>query len=171
MSGYEKSSTPLGSVIEYVDPETKFRWIFPVPEEYKGMKNIILVTEHPDYSLEVIGNDRIVRAAKVDLIERFPAKHDSYLTDIKHGIPFGDPVADSDSSARKLFRFDTRSVSFSIRDCDYVGYNNRYIALGDRLSHVLGVAVEAPDAHVASDMAPIVRSAEQSGRRATKKVK
>ena len=107
MTAYEKPGKNFGKTIEYVDDETKIRYVFEVPAQYVGEKDSILVAEHPDYKLEIDGNSRIIRAAVVDLIEKFPARDDWYLADSKHGIPFGKQIDSSDSNARCLNRIDT----------------------------------------------------------------
>jgi len=148
MTAYAKPGEKLGKAVEYVDPETKYRWVFPVPEAHQDKKDAILVAEHPDYSLEIDGKTRIVRAAQVDLIERFPAENDWYFGDSKHDIPSGDSVEASDD-ARYLYRMDTL-VGPVARGCDdgddgYGGGDRRGVDLGDGPSGGLGVAVEAPE--------------------------
>jgi len=144
MAAYERAGEPFGEVVEYVDEQTKLKYLFPVPQNFRGKKDCILVAEHPDYSLEVKGNERIVRVAKVDLIEKFPAETQKwYLTDPKHGIPFGDQVDQSDSNARCLYRIE-KKVGFSARDYGLVDDGGGYgVYLGSRPSSALGVAVES----------------------------
>ena len=144
MSAYEEVGKPFGEVVEYVDDQTKLKYLFVVPQNYRGKTDCILVAEHPDYSLEIKGNDRIVRAAVVDLIERFPAETQKwYLADPKHGIPFGEQVDSSDSNARYLWRIEKR-VGPVARSYDYYyGDNRRYVLLDDWPSGGLGVAVES----------------------------
>ncbi len=93
-----------GTLVAYVEPDVGFgrtvedihsrcRWIFPVPEKYQGKKDALLIAEPLDYMLERDGNARIVRAAKVYLIERFPAESGWYRADPLHDIPHGRRVA------------------------------------------------------------------------------
>jgi len=124
------------------------KYLFPVPQNFRGKKDCILVAEHPDYSLEIKGDERIVRTAVVDLIERFPAESQKwYLADPKHGIPFGEQVDSSDSNARRLWRIEKRvgSVARYFVDGRDVGAVNRW-------SYGSGVAVEAP---VSGDQSPV----------------
>jgi len=139
MTAYEEAGKPFGEVVEYIDDKTKLKYLFPVPQNFRGKKDCILVAEHSDYSLEIKGNERIVRAATIGLIEKFPAETQKwYITDPKHGIPFGDSVADSDSSARYLYRTDKRVGSLA--RCVVGG---RGVYAGDWWSDDSGVAVES----------------------------
>ncbi len=106
MTAYVKPDEKLGKTIEYVDPKTGNRYVFPVPEEHQGKKNAILVAEHPDYILEIDGKNRVVRAAQVDLVERFPASDGSYLGDAKHDIPQGEQVNSASDEPRRLWSTD-----------------------------------------------------------------
>ncbi|NYZ73976.1 hypothetical protein H0O00_02450, partial [Candidatus Micrarchaeota archaeon] len=56
MTAYDKPDQKLGKTIEYVDSETGTRYVFPVPEEHVGKKNVVLVAEHPNFTLETDGN-------------------------------------------------------------------------------------------------------------------
>jgi hypothetical protein len=116
-----------------------------VPGEHKGKSDAILVAEHPDYSLEVRDKTRIVRAAQVGLIERFPPDDGWYHADPEHDIPFGDAVSPSDPGARRLWRLDARAGPVAR---GYGGGNDKYdgrrdIVLNGRPSGPLGMAVEA----------------------------
>jgi hypothetical protein len=136
--------------IVYVDEKTKIRYLFPIPEEHLDKKDSILVTEHPDFKLETRGNDRIVRAARTGLIERFPAQNGWYQADSQFGIPFGDAHApDVDSFARHLYRKTKRVGLVARGDDGYVDYSGRRVVyLFYRPSSGLGVAV---DSHGAKD--------------------
>lgn len=141
MTAYTKPGEKLGKTIEYVDPETKERWVFHVPKEYQKEKNAVLVAEHPDYKLEVDGKNIVVHAPNVDLIAQFPASDGVYPTDAKHGIP----TKAGSSGNRYLWRTDSR-VAPVARDLYYGDYYDwRYVVLNYRPSVSLGVAVEAPE--------------------------
>ena len=99
MTGYAKPGVEFGATIECEDTiyghikNTVVKYIFPVPQEYQKIKNGILVVEHPDYSLVPDGPNRfVVNAAKVKLLEKFPAKNGWYFPDEVHGIPVGSPL-------------------------------------------------------------------------------
>ena len=148
MAAYEESEKPFGRVVEYTDEQTRIRYLFPVPEEYVGVRDGLLVAEHPDFSLETDGNDRIVRAAKVGLIERFPGRSGWCYTDSRYSMPVGDVVYSGDvynfPDARNLYRI-ARRVGPVARDYVYLDDDRRYVLLLDYWpSNGLGVAVEAP---------------------------
>jgi len=148
MTAYAKPGEKLGKAVEYMDSKTGYRWIFPVPEEHQGKANAILVAEHPDYSLEIDGKTRIVRAAQVDLIERFPAKDGWYMADAQHNIPVGELLEVLNADARYLRRIGLRVgpvVRGPFSDC-YIEYINPHVVLLDvRPSYGFGMAVEAPE--------------------------
>jgi hypothetical protein len=149
--------------IVYTDPKIEERWIFPV-EDYGSEKNAILVSEHPDYSLEIDGKEILVKPKVVDIVFNFPEKDGWYLRDakrgrprpkkygwfrgVKHGIPTG---------VRRISRRQWKTIYLSriydagrigpvARDCIDAGLNythKRHILLDVRPSDLLGVVVEA----------------------------
>ena len=154
MTGYEKPGKKLGKSVVYTDPETKQRYVFPVPEDYKGAKNAILAVEHPDYTLNRDGKDLVVAVKNIEnlsLVENFPTSDGWYLTDEKHGIPTGDEVNSSNDDARYLWRIEdgSRVAPVARGDGYYYVYNydylRRLVGLYDGPSNSLGVAVEAPE--------------------------
>ena len=128
----------------YVDQEDGRKYIFPVSHEYQNKKNAILVVEHPDYSLEIDGNNIIIHAEekKVDIVSGFPSENGWYLVDEKYGIPYGTRVISDNENARCLWRTDKRTGPISrgyILDVEW-----RDIGLDGRPSIEYGVIVEAP---------------------------
>ncbi|MDO8554089.1 MAG: hypothetical protein Q7S22_04740 [Candidatus Micrarchaeota archaeon] len=107
MTAYIEPGQRLGKQVVYVDPQTKIRWVFPVPKAHQYKRNAILVAEHPDYILEVDKNNRVVHASAVDLVSAFPTMSDWYLTDPKHCIPTG-KIATYSEQARYLWRTSRR---------------------------------------------------------------
>jgi hypothetical protein len=154
MTAYAKPEERLGATIEYTDPETKQRWVFPVPKQFQGMRDVILVAEHPDYTLEKDGKNLVVQAGAVDAVENFPARTECwYVADAKHGIPQGEQTNGSTSDQRMLWRIDSR-VGPVRRGCDYgrLGGNyGRNVVLDGRPSYGFGVAMEAPEGGRAGD--------------------
>lgn len=146
MTAYEKPDQKLGKSIEYTDSDTGVRYVFPVPEEQQGRKNVILVAEHPDVCLVRDGNDRIVQAVDVGAVENFPVSNEGwFLSDQKYDIPQGNNVECGNPAARYLWRIDKR-VGLVARDDyspprDYFG--RLCVFLDNRASYGLGVAVEA----------------------------
>lgn len=151
MAAYVEPGQKLGEKVEYVDPETGYRWVFAVPESHRGRKNVILVAEHPDYILEVDGKNRVVHATAVDLVENFPADDGWYKGDPTHGIPTGkgNPTHDIPTEGergfyRHLWRIDRHVGPVArIFDGSYC-YGRHYVDFNSRPSSGFGVAVESP---------------------------
>lgn len=137
----EKSDSLKSDIIIYVDPQTKQRWIFLVPEEHLDKKDSILVSEHPNYALVMDGKDIIVKANTISLVDGFPARDGWYLTDAVHGIPTGSQVDSALSNTGYLWRTDKR-VGPVARNGDYLVYYRRYVILVRRPSVGFGVVVE-----------------------------
>jgi len=151
MTAYVEPAKKLGKTVEYVDPGTKRRWVFPVPDEHQDKKDAILIAEHPDYFLETDGKNLIVRAAHVDLIEKFPAADGWFPVDPKHDTPIDVEVENGGHSARRFLQRIrervgpvSRSYIFAKGDCFYPQYydGRRYIVFGGY--PYLGIIVEAP---------------------------
>ncbi len=147
MTAYDKPDEKLGKEIIYTDSKTGTRYIFPVPEEYQGKENVVLVAEHPKFSLVTEGNDWIVQAAEVDAVERFPASNGWYLGDPRYDIPQGNGVYEGNDDARHLWRMERR-VGLVVRGSYYWSINRLWscVFLDLRPSNALGVVVESPEA-------------------------
>ncbi|MDO8554281.1 MAG: hypothetical protein Q7S22_05715 [Candidatus Micrarchaeota archaeon] len=145
ITAYVEPGKKLGKQIEYIDPKTKIKWVFTVPDVYRNEGNAILVAEHPDYTLEIDGNNRIVHASAVDLVSEFPGKTGCYLLDSKHGIPAGDQVHFSNPNARYLWRTAklvgpiVRGLIFTF--CNFNVDPKQYVVLNGQ-SDSFGVVVE-----------------------------
>jgi hypothetical protein len=148
MTAYAKPGEKLGATVEYVDPETEQKWVFPVPKQFRGMEDVILVAEHPDYTLERDGKNLVVQAGAVDAVENFPARTERwYIVDPKHGIPMESEPGGDNPNARYLWRIESR-VGPAGRGYSFYGglvVYGRGVGLGDGPSVGLGVAVEAPE--------------------------
>lgn len=160
MTGYEKPGKKLGESIVYTDPETKQRYVFPVPKNYKGAKNAILAVEHPKYTLVRDGKDLIIvsNPKNISLLERFPTSNGWYLTNEKHGIPIGNDVSSSNVDARYLERIEDGSRVGPIARM-YLDHYCRYVSLHRRPSIGLGVVVEAP---AQNEFEPLVGNARSN---------
>ncbi len=134
------------NAIVYTDPETKERWIFPVGN-YGNEKNAILVSEHPDYTIEVNGKEILVKPNVIDIVLEFPEKDGWYLIDSKHGIPFGNIVDSSNPESRHLWRVDDSGrVGPVARGYIGLSYDGRWsVSFDCRPSDAFGVAVEIPE--------------------------
>ena len=144
MAAYGKPDQALGKTIEF--SEGGIRYIFPVPENHQGKRNVILVAEHPEFTLVKDQNDWIVQATSVAAVEHFPAsKKNWYLGDPEHDIPHGQALAierRQPRSARLLFRSD-RYVGLVARVAKDNENRFVYIRRYVNMSFGLGVAVEA----------------------------
>jgi len=144
MTAYDKPDQKLGKTIEYVDSETGTRYVFPVPEEHQGKKNVVLVAEHPNFTLETDGKTRTVQAKEVGIVTKFPvALENWYLGDVKYDIPTGKKVDGRNEAARFLWRIDKRVGLVARGYLCNDGSLRRYVGLGSRASNGLGVAIEA----------------------------
>jgi hypothetical protein len=127
--------------IVYTDPETRERWIFPIGD-YGSEKNAILVSEHPDYSLEIDGKEIMIRSNVIDIIPNFPEKDGWYPLDGKHGIPTGKEIGSRNPQASRLWRVDGSGrvgpVARGYNFLDY--YFRRNVNLNNGSSALLGVA-------------------------------
>lgn len=94
------------------EPRTDERWIFllsGVDAKYLETPNVILVAEHPFYSLEVyhLGRgyrDITVNPHVVDGLCGFPTRPGCYAGDLEHDIPIGEQIDENDPRARHLGR-------------------------------------------------------------------
>ncbi len=144
MTGYKEPGKKLGKFIEYTDLGDGQKYVFPVPEQYKNEKNMILVVEHPNFSLVQDGKNLVVEASEVVGLTHFPEEDGWYLGDEEFDIPTGKEVSSSEEKARYLWRIDSRVGP--VAGNDYInGNNGRYANLGDRPSNSLGVVVEFPE--------------------------
>jgi len=107
MVGYDKHDQKLGKTIEYVDEQTGILYVFPVPEEHQGKKNVVLVAEHPNFTLKADGKTRIVQANEVGLVIEFPRDPIHNLCDPKYDIATGKYAEPRNKAARFFFRGDT----------------------------------------------------------------
>ena len=144
MVAYDRPDHKVGETIEYTDSRTNLRYVFPVPEEHRGKKNIALVAEHPDFMLEKDGNDRIIKATEVGAVERFPITKGWYMGDSKYGIPQGETVAPrTETKALYLLRTEMR-VSLAARGGKY-GIALGSVDVANSPCMRFGMVVEVPD--------------------------
>ncbi len=145
MAAYDKPDKKIGKTIVYVDPGTGTRYVFPVPEEHQGKKNIVLVAEHPDFTLEIDAKTRIVHAKQVGVVSKFPVQsHNWYVGDPKYGIPTGKKSDADNEAARYLWRIEKR-VGLVTRGYagSWCAFSRRGVGLDDGPSLGFGMAVEA----------------------------
>jgi len=144
MIGHLKWPEKLGTEIVYTDPDTNERWIFPVPEGFRGERNLLLVAEHPDYSLRFEGIDIIIDSSSVGAVDNFPDDgFNWYLVDKQHKIPFGPPFPlrmSHDKNQRWLERLEGCKVGPITR---FSGTRSN-VSLHMKSFGKAGIAVEAP---------------------------
>jgi hypothetical protein len=146
--------------VEYVDPQTKEHWLYPVHPDYLGKQNSILVAEHPNYTLKQDGNRVITLPAgmslkdAVDLVEGFPAEDGWNRGDPNHHIP----VMRTDGPELYLWRA-SRLVGPAGRD----GFGERRdVGLDVAPSDGRGVVVEAAEGSASVEAAIPVSSTTDS---------
>ncbi|PIU09410.1 hypothetical protein COT30_04580 [Candidatus Micrarchaeota archaeon CG08_land_8_20_14_0_20_49_17] len=129
------------------DSQTSERWIFPVPEQFRGERGSILVVEHPDFTI-VLDGTKDIRVEpsdvnKVSVVSEFPASDGWYPVDPQHGIPTGGQVNFSFSNPvnRYLWRLAEGRVGPVGRG---YGYRRDVGLYNVRPSFCFGVAVESP---------------------------
>lgn len=152
--GTEKISTLKISAIVYTEPESGIRWIFPVPNGYEDRMNSILLANHPDFTLEVDGHNRIIHATKIDMLKGFPQDTEGwYKGDPVYGMPYGEEICFSSKKARFMWRAPDKMVSAAVYS--YAAHhfqdgrpsvtNGRGIYLDQPPSARCGMLVEAPE--------------------------
>jgi hypothetical protein len=142
MTGYIEPGKKLGKFIEYTDPEDGQKYVFPVPEQYRNEKNMILVVEHPNFTLVQDGKNLVIEASEVVGLTHFPKENGWYLGDEQFDIPTGKEVSSSDEKARYLWRVDSRVGP--VARGDYGDYDGRYALLYGPSGRI-GVVVESPE--------------------------
>jgi len=135
---YEEPGKAFGKIVEYTDPKTGFHYVFPVPPQFVGVRDGLLVAEHPGIRIENDGDDKIVRAAKVGLIERFPAAGQKwYRADPIFRIPHGPELSEDQVGTAFLWRSE-KNVCLVVRS-----YRNPLtVDLNSAPSDVFGVIIE-----------------------------
>jgi hypothetical protein len=138
MAGYREPGKKLGSTIEYSDPKTRHLYVFPVPEDFRGMKDVVLVAEHPDVRLERTGSASVIEAKKISAVGPFPHTDGWYAGDPAFDIPCGKEISGMDKKARHLVRQD-HHVGLIVRECGPDGIRDRDIGMTSRPSYPLGI--------------------------------
>lgn len=139
---YTKPGKKLGNVIEYNNEEECQRYVFPVPVIYRQEKDMVLVAEHPNFSLVRDGKDLVVISSEVAGIAQFPEESGWYPAENEYEIPFGEPCDPSAPHARYLWRVDNMVSSAGRGDIGINRKNGRVIGLCTPPSVLLGGIVE-----------------------------
>lgn len=154
MTAYEEPGRKLRKLVELTDPDTDNRWVFFVPYHLMGAIDAVLVVEHPNYTLEIDGKNRVVHPkdeSLVDLVPNFPSSDGWYEGDPKHGIPQGMEVDSVNQDAFLLRRTDSR-IGLLVRG---VNYHWGVVSAQSPSSYGFGMLVEAHDGSIVqvSDLA------------------
>jgi len=148
MIGHAKPGEKLGTEIVYPDPLKNEKWIFQVPEEYRGEKDALLVAEHPNYSLRFEGEDIIVEPSSpssIGIIRLFPSQKGWHAIDEVHKLPFGIQTNSANPDARYVWRAKESKVGPVVRDRGALDFDKRRSPCFDYGPSIgFGVAVEAP---------------------------
>ncbi len=101
---YDEPGQRLGKTFEYTEARTGNRYVLDVPEEHQGRANVVLVAEHPDFTIEKDGMNRIIHAKRLGILARVPTILGGgwYHGDHVHAIPCGKKVDKNSESARIL---------------------------------------------------------------------
>lgn len=145
MTGYTKPGEKLGKFIEYTDPEDGQKYIFPVPEQYRSEKNMILVAEHPKFTLVNDGKNLVVEASDVAGLANFPKEDGWYPDGEEYDIPCGKECSSDDFRARYLLRAERRVGPVARSDYNHGSDYGRGTDLDDGSSGRFGVIVESPE--------------------------
>lgn len=157
MAGYVEPDTAFceskyysreDGAILYKDPKDGQVYAFPVPVKYRDKENMVLLAEHPDFSLVQDGKNLVVDASIIAGLAQFPKKSYWYDND-EHGqngdgqfdIPVGERVGNWEKNVRYLVRKIDSRVGPVARPI-FCGFG-LYINLNDQPSDRFGVVVEA----------------------------
>jgi hypothetical protein len=124
----------IGSQIRYHD------LVFDVPRVYRGLRNVALIIEHPDFRIKKIGDLFVATGHAIGVTKNFPAADGWYLTD-RFGIPQGERTSQDNPEARYLWRAKEGYGGAVVRGNDgtYVG-DWRYVVASFSPDYSLRVA-------------------------------
>lgn len=93
---YIEPGKKLKKVIEYTEvrPDgSQITWVFPVPQKYRGMEDVALCIEHPEFKITKRGSKRFVGFEERDLriVRDFPSENGQYFPG-SCNIPWGEKV-------------------------------------------------------------------------------
>ncbi|MFA5049754.1 MAG: hypothetical protein WC501_01980 [Candidatus Micrarchaeia archaeon] len=129
----------LGLDVVSEDFITGFKWVFPVPYQFVGEQNLVLVTEYP-YSIEKDGNYRVINPLnKIDYIlgspsEDFVFKY--YQVDVEYYLP--SIISRSPLLDKRVLVGSYNTISAVMR----TSYDWNHIIIGCPLSYPSGLIVK-----------------------------
>lgn len=98
---------------EIIYPIGKERLVVPVPKDYQGASDIILIFEHPDFSFKPKGMDIRIVSDSIAVLEGYPRYDGQYPVEAKYGIPY--QSKEYSEEKRYLLRATGKLVSAVIR--------------------------------------------------------
>ncbi|MFN7991324.1 MAG: hypothetical protein U0R44_04165 [Candidatus Micrarchaeia archaeon] len=143
MAGYTAPGKKLGRAIESSDPGSGVRYVFPVPDYLRNERDVVLVAEHPDFHIEADGRNRVVITENPGWVEDFPEEKGWYKADLRHGIPFGNPIREDYAQAYLNREESSVSLVWRAYDGDLGGDNRLDVSMDLPISNCRGVVVES----------------------------
>jgi hypothetical protein len=141
---YEEPDVRFGKTFEWSDYPDRHRYVLDVPEEHQGKKNVVLVAEHPNFTIEQDGMTRIIHAKEAGIVEKVPANTGGwYSGDPVYSIPSGKQVNKHSDAARIIVR-GYRGIRLVVRGySDFQDYIDPYgVSISHRPQDRFGVVVE-----------------------------
>jgi hypothetical protein len=149
---YEEPGVRFGKTFEWSDYPDRHRYVLDVPEEHQGKKNVVLVAEHPNFTIEQDGMTRIIHAKEVGIVAKVPANTGGwYSGDPVYDIPSGKQVNKRSDAARIIVR-GYRGIRLVVRgDSDFPGYIDPCsVSISHRPADCFGVVVEGTPEQIAA---------------------
>jgi hypothetical protein len=141
---YEEPGVRFGKTFEWSDYPDRHRYVLDVPEEHQGKKNVVLVAEHPNFTVEQDGMTRIIHAKEVGIVAKVPSNTGGwYSGDPVYSIPSGEQVDKRSDAARIIVR-GYRGIRLAVRGySDFAGYIDPCgVSISHRPKDCFGVVVE-----------------------------
>ena len=167
LAAYDKPGAPLGKTIEYVDYRTNVRYVFLVPEEHIGKKDVLFISEHPNFFFIRDGNSRIVQAREMSAVEGFGVikgayrEEGWYLTDPIFDLPVRAKSSSADPYARYFWRAE-KMISLISRGYGTFDFDGRrVIDLFHSPSDTRGVVTFAPGSEELFDNLRVVNQVKE----------
>ncbi len=112
-AAYEKPGKKLGCTIEFTDGDTGSRYVFRVPPEHVGKRDVILMAEHPSFIMVQDGRDLVIMT-KSAIAAVLPENSGWYAIDPATQLPGRKKTTERDPEARMLVR-DEKMVTLVAR--------------------------------------------------------
>ncbi len=128
----EDPGKKLGATVKFDDV------VVPIPERFRGMKDVALVCEYSDYTFQNgVKNGVLTMEKNIIVVKNYPKTSGWYLPHEDTMIPHGKQVSSSDQNALYLYRAEGAYAGFVVRGG---GYDGRSVDLDCRAGVELRVA-------------------------------